>query len=94
MYLGAIGSARRVEEGFYVRVSPATPKRLVDLARFSEAYGKSRYCSCMRWRLASADYKRATKESRSAALHDTPPSVECERKMSVPLLAVRSIQMQ
>jgi GNAT superfamily N-acetyltransferase len=45
-----------------------TPERLADLARFSEAHGKFRYCSCMRWRLASADYKRSTKDSRIAAL--------------------------
>jgi GNAT superfamily N-acetyltransferase len=47
---------------------PVTPERLADLARFSEAHGKFRYCSCMRWRLASADYKRSTKESRITAL--------------------------
>jgi hypothetical protein len=47
---------------------PVTPERLEDLERFSEAHGKFRYCSCMRWRLASADYKRSTKDSRIAAL--------------------------
>jgi len=47
---------------------PVTPERLVDLERFSLAHGKFRYCSCMRWRLASADYKRSTKERRIAAL--------------------------
>jgi len=47
---------------------PVIPERLADLARFSEAHGKFRYCSCMRWRLASADYKRSTKESRVARL--------------------------
>jgi len=47
---------------------PVTPERLGDLARFSEAHGKFRYCSCMRWRLASADYKRSTREVRIAAL--------------------------
>jgi len=47
---------------------PVTPERLADLARFSEARGKFRYCSCMRWRLASAAYKRSTQESRIAAL--------------------------
>jgi GNAT superfamily N-acetyltransferase len=47
---------------------PVTRERLADLARFSEAHGKFRYCSCMRWRLASADYKRSTKESRIASL--------------------------
>jgi GNAT superfamily N-acetyltransferase len=38
------------------------------LERFSLAHGKFRYCSCMRWRLASANYKRSTKERRIAAL--------------------------
>jgi L-amino acid N-acyltransferase YncA len=47
---------------------PVTLERLPDLARFSEAHGRFRYCSCMRWRLASADYKRSTKERRIAAL--------------------------
>ena len=49
---------------------PVTQERLADLARFSERHGKFRYCSCMRWRLTSADYKRSTKESRVAALDD------------------------
>jgi hypothetical protein len=47
---------------------PVTPERLPDLARFSDAHGKFRYCSCMRWRLTSADYKRSTRESRIATL--------------------------
>jgi L-amino acid N-acyltransferase YncA len=59
---------------------PVTPERLDDLARFSEAHGKFRYCSCMRWRLTSAEYKRSTKERRIAALdtlveQDTPVGV-------------------
>ncbi len=47
---------------------PVTSERLSDLARFSEAHGKFRYCSCMRWRLTSSDYRRSTKESRVATL--------------------------
>ncbi len=47
---------------------PVTAERLPDLARFSEAHGTFRYCSCMRWRLTSAEYQRSTKESRVAAL--------------------------
>ena len=47
---------------------PITPERLEDLACFSERHGKFRYCSCMRWRLRSADYQRSTKEQRVAAL--------------------------
>jgi GNAT superfamily N-acetyltransferase len=45
-----------------------TPERLADLARFSAAHGKFRYCSCMRWRLSSADFQRSTTEGRVAAL--------------------------
>jgi GNAT superfamily N-acetyltransferase len=45
-----------------------TSERLDDLRRFSEAHGKFRYCSCMRWRLTSTDYKRSTKASRIANL--------------------------
>lgn len=47
---------------------PVTPERLGDLARFSERHGKFRYCSCMRWRLPSAEYSRSTTEERIAAL--------------------------
>jgi len=49
---------------------PVTPDRLADLARFSESHGKFRYCSCMRWRLASSEYRRSTKETRVEALDD------------------------
>ena len=59
---------------------PVTLERRADLARFSEAHGKFRYCSCMRWRLTSAEYKASTKESRVATLdglvaEDTPVGV-------------------
>lgn len=47
---------------------PVTHERLPDLQRFSERHGKFRYCSCMRWRMTSAEYGRATKEERVAAL--------------------------
>ena len=49
---------------------PVTPERLGDLARFSAAHGKFRYCSCMRWRLTASEYRRSTKETRVAALDD------------------------
>jgi hypothetical protein len=59
---------------------PVTSDRLDDLARFSEAHGKFRYCSCMRWRLTASDYRRSTKETRVCALdalvrHGTPIGV-------------------
>jgi hypothetical protein len=49
---------------------PVTPERLADLERFSDRHGRFRYCSCMRWRFASAEYQRSTKDSRVAALAD------------------------
>lgn len=48
---------------------PVTRERLADLRRFSEAHGKFRYCSCMRWRLPSAEFSHSTKETRVAALN-------------------------
>lgn len=49
---------------------PVTAERLPDLQRFSEGHGKFRYCSCMRWRMRSTDYKRSTKVGRVEALED------------------------
>ena len=51
-----------------LKFHPVTPARLPDLERFSEAHGKFRYCSCMRWRLRSIEFQRSTKEKRVAAL--------------------------
>jgi GNAT superfamily N-acetyltransferase len=47
---------------------PVTVARLPDLARFSDGHGKFRYCSCMRWRLTSTEYKESSKETRVAKL--------------------------
>jgi GNAT superfamily N-acetyltransferase len=47
---------------------PVTRERRADLARFSERHGTFRYCSCMRWRMTSAEYSRSAKENRIAAL--------------------------
>ena len=49
---------------------PVTPDRLADLDRFSQGHGTFRYCSCMRWRLPSAQYQHSTKEERVAALEE------------------------
>ena len=49
---------------------PVTEERLPDLAKFSQCHGKFRYCSCMRWRLASSAYRRSSKEERVAALEE------------------------
>jgi len=49
---------------------PITGDNLADLLRFSREHGKFRYCSCMRWRMTSSEYRRSTKEERIAALED------------------------
>jgi GNAT superfamily N-acetyltransferase len=49
---------------------PVMPERLPDLERFSTQHGKFRYCSCMRWRMPSTQYKSSGKEKRVAALAD------------------------
>lgn len=57
-----------------------TRERLDDLGRFSERHGRFRYCSCMRWRMTSAEYSRSTKEDRVAALE---ARVEAETPVGV-----------
>ncbi len=47
---------------------PVTSDRLADLSRFSLEHSKFRYCSCMRWRMNSTDYRRSSKEERVKAL--------------------------
>jgi GNAT superfamily N-acetyltransferase len=49
---------------------PITTANLVDLDRFSSQHGKFRWCSCMRWRMTSSQYRASTKESRVATLED------------------------
>ncbi|MGH2515755.1 MAG: GNAT family N-acetyltransferase, partial [Ktedonobacterales bacterium] len=49
---------------------PITHEQLPDLVLFSEQHGKFRYCSCMRWRMTSTNFRHSTKESRVAALDD------------------------
>jgi GNAT superfamily N-acetyltransferase len=39
--------------------APVTPATIADLERFSGAYGKFRYCSCLRWRLRSSQFRDA-----------------------------------
>jgi len=50
------------------RFQPVTRATLDDLETFSLANGKFRYCSCMRWRLTSSNFKRSTKDDRIAEL--------------------------
>ncbi len=47
---------------------PVTAGRSADLERFSQRHGTFRYCSCMRWRLTSAEFRASTKESRAEGL--------------------------
>ena len=47
---------------------PVTKDNLADLDRFSQAHGKFRYCSCMRWRLRSSEFQKSSKEARIAML--------------------------
>lgn len=56
--------------GAGIECHPVTEDRAADLARFSEQHGKFRYCSCMRWRMTSTEYKSSNKDSRGAALAD------------------------
>ena len=49
---------------------PVTAERLPDLEAFSQCHGKFRYCSCMRWRMASSAYRLSTKEDRVAAMEE------------------------
>jgi GNAT superfamily N-acetyltransferase len=50
------------------RFEPVTAQRGADLDAFSRGHGKFRYCSCMRWRLASAQYQKIGRDGRAAAL--------------------------
>ena len=48
---------------------PITPERLADLERFSAEHGKFGYCSCMRWRMASSEYRKSSKAERADNLY-------------------------
>jgi GNAT superfamily N-acetyltransferase len=61
-------SSENEQSGSEFQFHPVTPERLPDLARFSTEHGKFRYCSCMRWRMTSTEFRRSTKEDRVAAL--------------------------
>jgi GNAT superfamily N-acetyltransferase len=47
---------------------PLTAERAADLERFSAGHGRFRYCSCMRWRMTSTEYKASGKDDRADAL--------------------------
>jgi GNAT superfamily N-acetyltransferase len=61
---------------------PVTPERLHDLQTFSQCHGRFRYCSCMRWRMPSGQYRRSSKQERVAALED-----RVRRKIPIGVLA-------
>ena len=53
-----------------VDFQPVTADNLDDLERFSREHGKFRYCSCMRWRMTSSEFRRSDKSKRIEALRD------------------------
>ena len=60
--------AMETQDSAEFQFHPVSPQRLPDLAAFSLCHGKFRYCSCMRWRMTSAEFRRSSKEQRIAAL--------------------------
>ena len=56
--------------GTTIQFHPVTKNRLADLARFSARHGRFRYCSCMRWRMTSGEFRRSSGEKRAAALEE------------------------
>jgi GNAT superfamily N-acetyltransferase len=53
-----------------VEVRPITAARVSDLHAFAGANGKFAYCSCMKWRMRSTEFKNSTKQQRAAALDE------------------------
>jgi GNAT superfamily N-acetyltransferase len=63
-----------------IECRPVSEDNVADLERFSRQHGKFRYCSCMRWRMTSTEYKGSTKDDRIGELNrlaggDTPVGV-------------------
>jgi GNAT superfamily N-acetyltransferase len=52
------------------RFEPVTARRAADLAAFSRRHGKFAYCSCMRWRLPSAQFRELGRDGRVVALSE------------------------
>jgi GNAT superfamily N-acetyltransferase len=44
-----------------IRYRAVTSETLADLTTFSGCHGKFQYCSCMRWRMRSAEFQKSTK---------------------------------
>ena len=58
----------RKSAGTDLKFLPVIPERLEDLSRFSAEFGRFGYCSCMRWRMSSSEYRRSSKGDRAQAL--------------------------
>ena len=52
------------------RFEAVTAQHGADLEAFSRAYGRFGYCSCMRWRLPSGQYRAMGRDGRAAALSE------------------------
>ena len=52
------------EQGPEIQYRAVTRETLADLTTFSGCHGKFQYCSCMRWRMRSTEYRKSTKEIR------------------------------
>lgn len=57
-----------------LRFRPITPDSLSDINRFSNEHGKFSYCSCMRWRMTSSEFRNSSKPERIEALNDEASS--------------------
>ena len=63
---------------------PVTRSRWPDLERLAAQHGKFGYCTCMRWRMTSTDYRASTKDERTSAL-----AVLVSRGIPIGILAYR-----
>ena len=51
-----------------LQLRPVSAERISDLQRFSAEHGKFGYCSCMRWRMTSSEFRRSSKETRAGKM--------------------------
>jgi hypothetical protein len=56
------------ERGPEIEYRPVNRETLPGLKLFSDCHGKFGYCSCMRWRMRSTEYRKSTKASRARKL--------------------------
>ena len=57
-----------MDDGAQYRFEAVTAQHGAGLEAFSRAYGGFGYCSCMRWRLPSGQYRTLGRDGRAAAL--------------------------